>query len=106
MKTDFEDNLKSGCTSLLVGIALPILSVAAALPGLEGGPIKRYKGGPWVTGAPAVSKGLFTLGIGLCCHAFFFRPYENRPILKWTLGALGILMILQRFVYTAIAHAH
>jgi hypothetical protein len=80
---------KQKAVSWLLGIVVPLVFLFMSFPYLTGMQLRyRFRN---LTPVEAIGKGLCDLGFAICLHGVFFRAYQEKPVIKWTLLALGIV---------------
>jgi len=95
---DYTERIKS----FILGLALPLLLAVHATPFITGQRLRTPRGHS-LSVAAALGWGLSEFGIALGVHAFFFVKYDNHPVAKYIVVALGVLLF---FIGVWLVAAH
>ena len=74
----------------LFTILLPVVLTLLAIPYLIGHETRSPRRAVPLSPTHAFAWGSLLLGMALCTHAWFFRNYENHPVVKYVVLAVGI----------------
>jgi hypothetical protein len=72
----------------VLGGVFPLALVCLAVPHLTGSRLHTRRG-ITLTPVQAFGQGLTYLGSALCVHAFCYRRYEHRPLVRWAVFVAG-----------------
>ena len=83
--------------TFFLGIALPVLLVLDSILCFTGQ--RTHIQAIPLTQRHVTSLGMLELGMGLCTHAWFFEPYDNRPVVRYVLLVIGSISAVIGFVF-------
>jgi len=87
MNEEITDRIKS----FVLGIVFPLVLTCLAVTHMTG---HRTRSGTLLTPLQAFGYGLWTFGIGMCIHAFFYQRYDNHPGVKRAVIAVGVISLV------------